>query len=109
VKWRQFLLVGLLAMGCGPRDADVRLRRLQVERQALLVQLDHLEDRMVADQARVRFWREMRQRHESVTAIACNNLDSHAESMAMLARQRPERQAILPARSRVAARWTSTP
>ncbi len=109
MRWRQVLLVGLFAAGCGPRDADVRLRRLQVERQALLIQLDHLEDRMVADQARVRFWREMRQRHESVTAVACNNLDSHAESMAMLARQQTDKQAMLRRHGRVATRWPSTP
>ncbi len=59
---------------------------------------------MVAGQARVRFWREMRQRHQSVTAVACRNLDSHAESMAMLARQHEEG----PLRPRrLAARWPS--
>jgi hypothetical protein len=72
----------LAAVGCVPRDADIRRERLAAERRNLEETFDRLEERMVANQARVRFWREMRARHESVSAIACASQDEHAEEMA---------------------------
>ncbi len=101
------LFLGLVTIGCSQRDAEIRLRRRQVDRQTLRLQLDKLEDRMVANQARVRFWREMRARHQSVTAVACSNLESHAESMALLASRQAEQRAALSKRNRLAARWPS--
>ena len=38
---------------------------------------------MLATQARVRFWQEMKERHAGVSAIACRNQDAHARSMAL--------------------------
>lgn len=74
--------VALLAACGGARDAEVRRARLAAERRALESTLDHLEDRLLVDQARVRFWREMKTRHEGVTAIACASQDEHAAEMA---------------------------
>jgi hypothetical protein len=48
---------------------------------ALDAQIAAIEERLLAQQARVAFWQEMRTRHESVTAVACENLAEHAEAM----------------------------
>jgi hypothetical protein len=71
-----------LAAGCAPRDAEVRLARGAAERRNLESTFDQLQSRLLVNQARVRFWREMRDRHESVAAIACASLEEHATEMA---------------------------
>jgi hypothetical protein len=76
------VLAAVLALACAPKDREIRLQRLAAERRALETTFDHLEDRLMVNQARVRFWREMRERHESVSAIACAVQDEHAEQMA---------------------------
>jgi hypothetical protein len=85
---RPAALVALLAAAalcaCGRRDAEIRRARLEAERQGLATTLDHLEDRLIVNQARVRFWREMQQRHESISAVACASQDAHAADMARL-------------------------
>ncbi len=105
MRWGWIFLVAVLCAGCTPRDREIRLQRLEVQRRGLVLQLDELEDRMVATQARVRFWREMRDRHQSVTAIACQSLQGHADSMALLARRQGERRVAMARPRRVAARW----
>jgi hypothetical protein len=84
VKATPFLLAAaaVLAAGCAPRDAEVRLARVAAEKRNLEATFDRLEDRLLVNQARVRFWREMRDRHESVAAIACASLEEHATEMA---------------------------
>ena len=77
-----FLLAALMATACAPRDRDLRLARVAAEGRNLEETLDRLEDRLLANQARVRLWREMRERHESVAAIACASQEEHAEAMA---------------------------
>src|SRR5690242_5629877 len=64
------LLAIALAAGCAPRDRAVRLARVAGERKNLEASLEQLEERLLADQSRVRFWREMKDRHESVSAVA---------------------------------------
>jgi hypothetical protein len=76
------LLFAALAAGCAPRDAELRRARLDAERRSLETTFDALEDRLLVNQARVRLWRELRERHESVAAVACASLDQHAEEMA---------------------------
>jgi hypothetical protein len=49
---------------------------------ALTAQVEALEERLLADRARVRFWRELQARHEGVTAVTCANLAAHADAMA---------------------------
>jgi hypothetical protein len=72
-----------LFAACGP-SKDVELKRAQLlsEERELVATFDHLEDRLLVNQARVRFWRELRERHEGVTAIACSSLAQHAEEIA---------------------------
>ncbi len=94
-----FVLAATFAVGCAPRDREVRLGRLAVERRVLDATIDRLEERLIVNQARVRFWNEMRSRHESVSAIACAGLEDHAEEMA--AHTPPARPP--PKRARVAA------
>jgi hypothetical protein len=84
------LLFVAVAAGCGAGDAEVRLARAAAERRSLEEMMDHLEDRLIVNQARVRFWREMKARHESVSAIACVSLEEHATEMA--SRQAPPRR-----------------
>jgi hypothetical protein len=80
-----FVVAAFVAMACAPADRDIRLERLAAERRSLEATFDHLEERLLVNQARVRFWREMRERHESVSAIACASLDHHAHEMALRA------------------------
>jgi hypothetical protein len=75
-------VIALAGAGCAPPDAELRRARLDAERRNLEQSLDTLEDRLVANQARVRLWKELRARHESVSAVACASLDQHAEEMA---------------------------
>jgi hypothetical protein len=77
-----FLAAASFVAACAPRDTDVRLARLDAERRNLETTFDSLEDRLLVNQARVRFWREMKDRHESVTAVACASLEEHAVEMA---------------------------
>ncbi len=76
------LIVAVLALACAPKDAAIRRQRAAAETRNLAAMFDRLEDRLVATQARVRLWQELRARHESVSAIACASLDSHADEMA---------------------------
>jgi hypothetical protein len=90
------LVVAAVAAGCAPRDAEVRLARAAAERRSMEQLLDQLEDRLLVNQARVRFWQEMKERHESVTAIACVSLQAHAVEMA--ARSSPTHSSLHRAR-----------
>ncbi len=80
------VLTAMLACAaCAPHvggDREVRLQRLEADHKALLAQLDDLQARLLVDGERVRFWEEMRDRHESVSAIACTSQDAHAMAMA---------------------------
>jgi hypothetical protein len=70
------------ATACAPSGRDIRLERLDAERRSLEATFDHLATRLTVNQARVRFWNEMRSRHESASAIACASLEQHANEMA---------------------------
>jgi hypothetical protein len=98
----------LALAGCGRSALDAHRQRWSVERRALEDQLDVLEERLVTDQARVRFWREMRDRHESVTAVACENLDRHAQGMAVLDEKQRDKMAVLGRKNRVAVHFVPT-
>jgi hypothetical protein len=85
---------------CAPRDREVRLARVQSEGLALRARLDELHVRLLADQARVRYWEETRGRHQGVAAVACSNLDAHALAMARRQLLEDARSAPLAARPR---------
>ena len=83
---------GLAACKSTPAaDRDVRLGRLTAEHRALMNDLDDLQARLIVTGERVRFWEEMRTRHESVSAIACTSQEAHAVAMAehLLLERRP--------------------
>ncbi len=80
--WLIGIVVALAGAGCAPRDGELRRRRLAAETRFLAESLDRLEDRLMVNQSRVRFWQEMRDRHEGVTALACASQERHAEEMA---------------------------
>ncbi len=70
---------------CAVRPADdreVRRQRLEADHRALVAQLEDLQARLIVDAERVRFWEEMRDRHQSISAIACTSQESHAIAMA---------------------------
>jgi hypothetical protein len=70
-----------LALGCAARPRAVSTpqpRWTAADAARLDERIAELEERLLAHQARVSFWQEMRERHESVTAIACQNLAEHA-------------------------------
>lgn len=98
-----FVVAAAVAIACAPRGKDVRLARLAAERRALDATLDGLEERLLATQSRVRFWQEMRARHEGVSAISCASLDEHAGEMASRALPPPPRPALRSARVAAAA------
>jgi hypothetical protein len=105
VKTIAFL--ALVAIACAPKsppDREVRLGRLEAEHRALMGQLDDLQARLLVDSERVRFWEEMKGRHESVSAISCASQDSHAKEMAEHLMPEPQRAgAATKVRARVAS------
>jgi hypothetical protein len=99
-----FALLALAA--CGDRTAvEAKRQSLAEERRAMDRRLDQLEARLLTDQASVRFWREMRDRHEGVAAVACTNLERHAEGMALLQVKQREKVDARSRKNRVAARF----
>lgn len=98
------LVVAVLLAACGGGEAGARRDQLAAERRDLARMVDHLEDRLLVNQARVRFWEEMRLRHESVTAVACVSQEEHAVEMArrLMPQERAQSVARSAARQRVA-------
>lgn len=79
-----------------------------VQRRGLEDQLDRLEERLLADQARVRFWQQMRERRASVSAVACANLGRHAEGIAIFQENQRQKRDALAKKNRVATRLGGT-
>ena len=93
------------ACGCGARArVEAEARRGASERRALDEALDLIEERLLVDQARVRLWSELRDRHESVSAIAIANLDRHADAVALFGERQREKGGALAKRQRLTAR-----
>jgi len=98
------LVLAGAACGAGARgELEAKRQRWAVEQRALDDDLDRLEERLLATQARVRFWQEMKARHESVSAVACTNLSEHAAGMAVLDERQHEKQAALGRKHRLAS------
>ena len=88
----------------------MRLERLAQERAALERSLDDLGARLLVGQARVRFWDEMRERHSTVSAVACEVQGRHADAMAAHgARNSPPRGRAAAGRRAPAARNVARP
>lgn len=79
------LLLAVAAAACTvapPADREVRLARLAAEQRQLMSQLEDLQARLLVGRERVRFWQEMHERHQSVSAISCTSQETHAVAMA---------------------------
>jgi hypothetical protein len=105
VRATPYLLAATVVLAaCGPRDRDARIARARAETRMLAATLDRLEDRLLADQQRVHLWQELRDRHESVTAIACASQEEHAQEMAKhVLMPRPTLRSVRSPPSRIAA------
>ena len=92
MKGRILLIALAFSAACVPskNDREVRLERLQGEHRALQAQLEDLQARLLVGRERVRFWEEMRDRHASVSAIACTSQEAHAAAMALSLEQERE-------------------
>ena len=102
-----FVIALGLAAGCAPKDREVRLARVAAEGRNLDASLDRLEERLLATQARVRLWRELRERHESVSGVACASQEEHAAEMAL--HTLPEHSSLHHARVAAAAPAAAKP
>ncbi len=100
-------LVALFACSNHSR-LEAERQRWAVQRRGLEDELDHLEERLLADQARVRFWQQMRERHESVSAVACTNLGRHAEGIARFDESQRQKRDALAKKNRMATRFSRT-
>lgn len=111
--------VGILAaaaLACTGRPA-ANAPRASVEHQdatldarlsALDAALDRVEGRLLASQASVSLWEELRTRHERVAAVTCSNLSAHANAIA--AYQHKERdQRAARSKNRLASRTVGAP
>lgn len=73
-----------LSLGCGggPVQSEAeRLAEIQREGRELDQAFDKLEDRFLADQARLDLWEELKVRHQHVSAVATANAEAHLVAM----------------------------
>jgi len=106
----RIVILFVLAAACAgsrgePKGLAEYRARWAEERRALDAGLDQLEERLLVDQARVRFWVEMRERHQSATAVACTMLGRHAEAIAAYVDQQRLKTATVAKRNRVASNF----
>lgn len=84
-RWLRVLVLPVLAMQVGcfePSDEAVaRLEETKASGEALIEKFDTLEDRFLANQATVKLYTELRERHSSVSEIACKNQNEHFAAM----------------------------
>jgi hypothetical protein len=101
------LVLALTTVACSGRATAPRAEptgAAHAEEQALDEALDRLEERLLNDQASVTFWGALRERHASVSAVACQNLGRHAQDMALF-EERQRSQRALSKKSRLATRF----
>lgn len=101
-RWIPLVLLLATAAACGLNPAVERQRsRLELEQQARMETLQRIEARLLDARARSREWEELRNRHEQVSAIACENVAEHVAGMEKLQALQVEKRRRLEA-SRVA-------
>jgi hypothetical protein len=82
--WMGLAGVVALATGCqqqASHDAERELEQVRRDGAALNASLDNLEERYFVDRAQVDLWKELRVRHEHVSAVATVNAQDHMASM----------------------------
>jgi Skp family chaperone for outer membrane proteins len=103
------LSVGVLALalsaGCAqpPPDAEARLAALEAEGKKMDAALDNVEERLLADQARMHLWQELGERHKSVSAIHCKHADANLAAMLEHQEKQEEKARKLKRRRHVAS------
>lgn len=81
------LLIGsAIAVACHPRPttpapATLPDPSIKAELKRLDEALDRVEERLLASQASVGLWDELRDRHEKVSAVTCKTLSAHMTAM----------------------------
>ena len=91
------------AAGCFSPSPEAVASLAAVQRDGALLQrqMENLEDRLLGNQAKVHFWAELSERHQNVSAIACESAASHLVSMERLQlnQKRKERDKVLAVRT----------
>lgn len=96
----QFVVLAALCLGgvgCfGPsEEAEARLQATKADGEALINKFDGLEERFVGNQANVKFYAELKSRHETVSAVACGNNDAHYNAMVESLEKQTEKARLL--------------
>lgn len=78
--WLGLVLAAVsLATGCAepPGDGAERLAVLEAEAQQMDEALDDVETRLLGNQATLMTWQELGRRHQQVSALHCQNSETH--------------------------------
>jgi len=65
-----------------PSEAGARLADVYQQAAQMELALDSLEERLLGAQNNLQLWQEIARRHQSVSEIACQNLEEHVKGMA---------------------------
>jgi hypothetical protein len=99
-------VTGWLTSGCmmmPPEDAQERLEALRTEQERMTAALDTVETRLLWSQSQVRFWQEMKWRHQQVSALQCRVSEQHLQGMAQHLEKQEQRARELRRRRQLAA------
>jgi hypothetical protein len=82
--WVGAAAVALSTTGCfEPSDeAKASLAEVRADGARQTEEWNSLEDRLLGTQAQVHLWRELAERHRSVSALSCQNAETHLVAMA---------------------------
>src|SRR5688500_10589017 len=82
--WGAAAGLALISTGCfdAPDEVKERVALAKAQGAELDRALDDVEERLLGNQARVHLGQEMGRRHESVSALACENVSGHVQEMA---------------------------
>ncbi|HME90071.1 MAG TPA: hypothetical protein VKE49_01500 [Myxococcaceae bacterium] len=98
-RWN-WLLAGVAALasaaGCAkpPASANARLAEVKQEAAEMDRALDLLEERLLGAQSNLQLWSEMARRHQSVSALACENAEEHLREMAKNQERKGEKRGL---------------
>lgn len=85
-KVRAGLLLAAIAVamtGCfsPPPEALARLEATRAAEKEMQASLDMVEERLLGNQATLKLWAEMKDRHQHVSELACKNHSAHFDAM----------------------------
>lgn len=100
----------VLVAGCADEaELDAQRKRLEAEHAERMRALEAAEIRLLTVAARQRAWRELRERHERVSAIACENMTEHAVAMAEHAEKQKRKRREIRSRRLASAQAPAAP